>query len=150
MVEAGYVASFQEAFDNYIGKNKPAYVEHKKMTPVETINLIKSVKGVPVLAHPDNITGLENILPELKNTGLVGMEIYYGHYSEETKKRLLKLSKKYDLIPTGGSDYHAFGDNKETLIGETQPPAKFVKQLFDQGNLSNPELISRYEISIGQ
>jgi 3',5'-nucleoside bisphosphate phosphatase len=148
LVEAGYVSSFQDAFDNYIGRNKPAYVEHKKMSPVETIHLIRSVHGIPALAHPDYIAGLESMLPELKSNGLMGIEIYYCHYSEEIKKKLLKLSKKYDLIPTGGTDYHAFGDNKETMIGDTQPPAECVRKLFDLAKATNPELMAKYNISL--
>jgi 3',5'-nucleoside bisphosphate phosphatase len=148
LVQAGYVSSFQDAFDNFIGRGKPAYVEHKKMTPIETIHLIRSVNGIPVLAHPDYIAGLEGLLPELKHNGLMGLEIYYCHYSEEIKKKLLKLSRKYDLIPTGGTDYHAFGDSKETMIGDTQPPGECVIKLFDLAKVTNPELLSKYNISL--
>ncbi|MCL4368494.1 MAG: PHP domain-containing protein, partial [Actinobacteria bacterium] len=51
-VASGYVASFREAFDRYIGRNGPAYVEREKLTPAEAVALIKATDGMPVLAHP--------------------------------------------------------------------------------------------------
>lgn len=148
LVEAGYVDSFKVAFDKYIGRSCPAYVEHKKMSPIEVIKLIIEVKGLPVLAHPNNIENLEIILPELKNNGLVGIEIYYGGYTENVIERLVRLANKYDLIPTGGSDYHAFHEENEINIGGAQPPTDSIIKLFNLANDRNPEYMVKYNLSL--
>lgn len=148
MVDGGHVGSFVEAFDKYIGRNGPAYVEHKKMTPVEVIKLIIDIKGIPVLAHPDNITNLENMLEELKKAGLMGIEVYYGKYSVDTINRLITLAKKYDLILAGGSDFHAFNDERETMIGDVEIPADAIRKLYSVGLKTNPDLMVKYSLHL--
>jgi len=142
--EAGYVSSFEEAFEKYIGRNGPAYVEHKKMTPLDVVKLITRSKGVPILAHPDNIPNLENLLKELVPAGLKGMEIYYGDYGEEAIQRLLLIAKRYGLIATGGSDYHAFNSDKETRIGTVSVPAESIRNLVAAGMKTNPLMAASY------
>jgi predicted metal-dependent phosphoesterase TrpH len=148
MVDAGYVASSIEAFDNYIGRNGPAYIEHKKMTPLDVVKLITEVSGIPVLAHPDNITNLDDMLGKLKEAGLMGLEIYYGRYTTATIKRLLNLAKKYDLLPTGGSDYHAFHDERETLIGDISLPEDCVRKLYSLADRINSDLVNKYNLHL--
>ena len=77
MVEAGHVSSFREAFDKYIGREGPAYVERKKLLPIEAVALIANARGLPVLAHPADIEGLDRLLVDLIETGLVGIETYF-------------------------------------------------------------------------
>jgi predicted metal-dependent phosphoesterase TrpH len=130
MLETGRVKSFREAFDNYIGRNGPAYVEREKMIPVEAVGLIVSARGLPVLAHPADIAELDKLLVDLKKAGLVGIETYYNDYSSDTIKSIEKTARRHELIMTGGSDYHAFGDGVETNIGDISPPDREIKQLF--------------------
>ena len=129
LLESGYVTTFKEAFDKYIGRNGPAYAEREKMTPVESIGLIKNAGGLPVLAHPANIEDLDSILPELKQAGLVGIEVFYTKYTAEIISRLLTLAIRYKLITTGGTDYHHFQDCGEDAIGSVPIPSDSVKQL---------------------
>jgi predicted metal-dependent phosphoesterase TrpH len=130
LFEKGYVGSEKEAFDKYIGHDGPAYVERYKLLPIEVVKLILDAKGLPVLAHPADIAGLDELVPKLKAVGLVGLEVYYRDYSSEIVARLAKIAEKYDLIPTGGTDYHAFGDGSEVEIGGATTPACSVEQLF--------------------
>jgi predicted metal-dependent phosphoesterase TrpH len=130
LFEKGYVGSEKEAFDKYIGHDGPAYVERYKLLPIEVVKLILDAKGLPVLAHPADIAGLDELVPKLKAVGLVGLEVYYRDYSSEIVARLAKIAEKYDLIPTGGTDYHAFGDGSEVEIGGATTPARSVEQLF--------------------
>jgi 3',5'-nucleoside bisphosphate phosphatase len=130
LMEAGYVTSIREAFDKYIGRNGPAYAERKKMTPAESVELILNSGGLPVLAHPTYIENLEDVLSELKGAGLVGMEVYYGGYGAEVVEKLAVLAAEFDLIPTGGSDYHAFDDGIETMLGGALAPAASIDKLF--------------------
>ena len=130
LFEKGYVGSEKEAFDKYIGHDGPAYVERYKLLPIEVVKLILDAKGLPVLAHPADIAGLDELVPKLKAVGLVGLEVYYRDYSSEIVARLAKIAEKYDLITTGGTDYHAFGDGSEVEIGAATTPARSVEQLF--------------------
>ena len=130
ILENGYVESIREAFDKYIGREGPAYVQRKKILPIEAVRTIVKARGLPVLAHPADIGDLERLICELKEAGLVGIEVYYGAYTSDVIKRLQKLAIRYELIATGGTDYHAFGNDLEVMIGRALTPSHSVEQLF--------------------
>lgn len=130
MLEKGYIKSFKEAFTKYIGLDGPAYVERHKTTPAEAVTLIKEAKGLPVLAHPFTIKQPEKMIAELKSAGLVGIEVYYNDYNEEERNILAKLASKYNLIATGGSDYHGLDDSAETMLGDANVPQESAEQLI--------------------
>jgi len=129
MVEKGYCKEPKDAFPEYLGRNGLAYVERTRMTPEETVELLAGVGGVPVLAHPAYLVDMEPTIVALKEAGLVGMEVYYAKYNEETVRQLVELAKRYDLIPCGGSDYHGLGNSDEPLPGTMGPPLETVQRL---------------------
>ncbi len=143
MLEAGCVSSLREAFDNYIGRNGPAYAEREKMTPLESVKLIRNARGLPVLAHPADIEDVDTLLLELKAAGLVGMEVCYGNYTAEVISRLFSLAQRHQIIPTGGTDYHHFGDGTEAIMGTVFVPPQSVEQLFALADKGNLDLIKR-------
>ena len=115
LLEAGHVSSFDEAFDLWIGRDRPAYVERYKISPEDAIQLVRKSGGIPVLAHPYTYTrsgelkaglDLKRWLPRLWAAGLMGVEAYYPHYPHRITRRLLTLAIRYDLVITGGSDFH--------------------------------------------
>jgi predicted metal-dependent phosphoesterase TrpH len=128
LVEKGYATSVADAFDRYLSRGKPGYAPRYKLAPLDAIHLIGSVHGVPVLAHPAGIPGLEGLLPSLCEAGLAGMEVYYGEYDPQTVESLKKLTDFYHLIPTGGSDYHGPGIHP-TPLGAREVPEESVKRL---------------------
>lgn len=130
MLEKGYVTSFKEAFTRYIGLGGPAYIERHKITPIEAVSLIKGINGLPVLAHPLTIKQPEEMIIELKSAGLVGIEVYYDDYTERERNTLAKLASKYNLITTGGSDYHGLDDSAETMLGDANVPQESAEQLI--------------------
>lgn len=130
MLEEGYTASIKEAFTNYIGRDSPAYVERQKMTPLEAVEIILRAKGLPVLAHPLTINDPEAMVIELKKAGLVGIEAYYDGYTADEVSRLVSLANRYNLIATGGSDYHGLELINETMIGGTDVPMESAEQLI--------------------
>jgi predicted metal-dependent phosphoesterase TrpH len=124
LLEAGYVQTIGEAFDKYIGTGLFAYVPRYKLTPEDAVRLIASANGLPVMAHPADLPGLDelrNWLPGLRAAGMVGLETYYGPYSEEQEQALLALANEYDLIPTGGTDFHGPGIHPTPLGGRFVP-----------------------------
>lgn len=122
LLEKGYVTSVSDAFDRYIGPGRPAYIPRYKLAPQDAVRLIRSVLGVPALAHPAYITGLEDeLVPSLVAAGLQGLECYYGQYDAATVERLLAVADTRGLIPTGGSDYHGPNMHPTTLGGRYVP-----------------------------
>jgi predicted metal-dependent phosphoesterase TrpH len=140
LLEGGFVQTEREAFDKYIGHNGPAYVEREKLLPTDAVRLIMDARGLPVLAHPDDISELEVLLPKLKEVGLIGIEVYYKDYGTDVIQRLLKVARKHSLIATGGTDYHAFGDGLEVMIGGALAPAESVERLFA---LAAPDILGK-------
>lgn len=130
MVEKGYVADIREAFELYLGRGRPAYVERERLTPEQGIRSVLAVGGLPVLAHPADIAGLEDRLPGWVAAGLVGLEVYYAGYTPEVVARLRELADRYGLVATGGSDYHGFGTADEALPGSVEVPREVVDQLI--------------------
>ncbi len=131
MLEKGYIKTFEEAFEKYIGHGGPAYVEREKMTPEEAVALIVRSRGLPVLAHPFTVPDQEAMVRQLKPAGLVGIEAYYKDNSPENTAATLQLAKKYGLIATGGTDYHGIGENKEVMMGAVEVPLEAARDLID-------------------
>ena len=131
MMEKGYVQSTREAFQKFIGREGPAYVEREKMTPEEVVELIVKVGGLPVLAHPADMDNLEDFLPRLQRVGMVGMEVYYDGYNSKTVEYLSSLSSKHNLIALGGSDYHGLDTSTETPLGGVDITSHCVKRFLN-------------------
>ena len=131
MVEAGYFKEPKEAFEEYLGNDGLAYYDRPKLNPTESVAMIRKVGGVPVLAHPTFMNDMEAGIASLKKEGLVGMEVYYAQYDDDTVRHLARLAREYDLIPCGGSDYHGLGNTGEPLPGTLGPPEEPVKLLED-------------------
>ena len=131
IMEAGYVHSISEAFDKYIGNQSPAYVPRYKLTPEDAVRLINSANGLAAMAHPITLPGLDELrewLPGLIAAGMVGLETYYGPYTEQEVQTLRALADEYHLIPTGGTDYHG-PDIHPTPLGGRYVPAESVERL---------------------
>ncbi len=135
LVENGQVATVKEAFDKYIARDGPAYVERDKMTPVEAVETIVRMGGVPCIAHPRDLANLDDVLVELKATGMVGMEVYYKDYAPNEVERLRQVSDKHDLLALGGSDYHGLHGPDEPLPGgqHTPVPEDSIQSLLALG-----------------
>jgi predicted metal-dependent phosphoesterase TrpH len=141
MLEKGHIPSFKDAFDEYLGHGKPAYVEREKMLPAEAVGIIVKARGLPVLAHPLTTEDPEGLVAELKPAGLVGLEAYYNGYSDEEVEGLLALAQKHGLIATGGSDFHGIEPDEETAIGGADVPLEAVERLIALAKKREPNLI---------
>ena len=130
LVEAGHVATVNEAFDLYLNRNGPAYVQRERLAPAKVVEMITAANGLPTLAHPRELDGLEELLPQLKTAGLIGMEVYYQDYSPEEVERLHAVADRFALIPLGGSDYHGMGGPQEREPGDIPLPDEPVQRLL--------------------
>lgn len=133
----GYIRSMAEAFDRYVGDHCPCYVPREKVTPAKAVALILDADGIPVLAHPVlyhmSDAKLEILVGELKDAGLMGIEALYSTYRLCDERQICGLAKKYDLLISGGSDFH--GDNKPGLdlgtgYGRLNVPDEILKDIL--------------------
>ena len=114
--KAGHVTSNNEAFARFLRDDGPAYVPYEKFTAQEGIALLLSCGAVPVWAHPYIFRGgtVEAVLPELVDAGLMGLEVYHPTHSVSQTRRLEEYAQEYDLLMTGGSDYHGPSRDKRS------------------------------------
>ena len=111
MVKKGYVESIKEAFDKYLGKGKPAYVDKYRLDCSMAIEVILGAGGIPVIAHPfllnpRNIGDIEELVITLKAMGLKGIEVYYPEHSQDNISKLEDIANRHELLMTGGTDFH--------------------------------------------
>lgn len=117
LLNKGYVKDRDEAFEKYLGDGKIAYIPKEKIEPKDAVRLIKNAGGFPVIAHPKYLRlsydELKNIILELKEYGLWGIEVYYPKHSNKEIKMFRDLAIETNLFITTGSDFH--GANKPDI-----------------------------------
>jgi predicted metal-dependent phosphoesterase TrpH len=139
LLKIGVVSSLEEAFQKYLGKSAPAYVEKFRFSPSESISMIIQAGGIPVLAHPftlnyPSLRDLKILIEKLRDDGLKGIEVLYSEHSTDQTRDYLSLVKELDLIYTGGSDFHGSLKTKVDLLtgkGDLKIPYRIVERLKD-------------------
>jgi len=110
LVRDGRASTIQDAFDRWLAKGRPGYVEKERLTPARAVELARASGGIPVLAHPMTLdlpaATLESRVRELAALGLGGVEAIYSRYSPTTREALATLARRAGLAVTGGSDHH--------------------------------------------
>lgn len=110
LIDAGYMPTVAEAYDTLLKPYGKYYTPPKRLDSLDTIEFIAKSGAIPVWAHPFLNMSYEEtdaFLPLAKARGLVGMEALYSTYSPEEEKLAFDLCKKYGILPSGGSDFHA-------------------------------------------
>jgi predicted metal-dependent phosphoesterase TrpH len=142
LLQKGIVKTFDEAFERFLKKGAPAYVEKDKIFPRECLEIILEAGGIPVLAHPFTLhlenDALEAFVKQLKDWGLRGIEAYYTEHTPAQTAFYLKLAEKYGLCVTGGSDFH--GKNKPEIklglgYGNLRVPYRLLERLKEVAKL---------------
>lgn len=110
MLARGYVKDKQEAFDRFLAKGQRAYVDRLRLSPRDSIGIVRGAGGVAVMAHPFtlglNSVELRECVAELAENGLAGIEVYYSEHSASQTLAYKALAAEFGLIATGGSDFH--------------------------------------------
>lgn len=110
LVRNGAAESVQDAFDKWLAKGKPGYLDKRRLHPDEALKVAVESGGVPVVAHPLSLgltpEDLDRTLGELAALGLAGVECLYGRYTPEDRSGLQDLARSHGLVVTGGSDHH--------------------------------------------
>lgn len=99
--------AFLNFYWDFCSQRKPAYVPIDYIDAEALISVIKSMGGIPVLAHPGaNIGTDEAPLLELIDFGLEGIEVYSSYHRADTVSFYRQIAEKYHLLQTAGSDFH--------------------------------------------
>lgn len=114
LVKKGMVKTYEEAFKEYLSKGRPAYVDKRRLSSREAIRLIRAAGGIASVAHPKQMKlgaeDLEKEIGRLVSEGLEGVEVYNSCQNAEDNRLFQRIAKRFDLVATGGSDFH--GANK--------------------------------------
>lgn len=146
LTEHGYAADRNEAFAKYVGDDCPYYIPREKITPSQAIAFILQAGGIPILAHPIlyhmDKERLDKLVGGLKQDGLMGIETLYSSYTAQDERDMFRLARKYDLLPSGGSDFH--GENKPELdlgcgYGKLFVPEEFLDNIKKRRHLDIPQ-----------
>lgn len=135
LVNKGYAASFREGYDRYLAQEKGFYVPPRRLNVLDTIRWIKSMGAAAVFAHPLlnlDPDQMQAFLPHAKEAGLDAMEVLYPEYPGSMTSTAACLAEKFDILPSGGSDYH--GAHKPGLAlgtgyGELAVPMAYLEAI---------------------
>lgn len=136
LLRAGCVASIRQAFDVYLGTTGSAYFPKERLTPRQAIECIHDAGGLATVAHPvqlkcDNPAHLGTVINHLAEAGLDGIEVWHCDHDEKTSRLLLELSKRYNLIPTGGSDFHG-RPKPDVALGRGRDNVRVAVEVLDR------------------
>jgi len=128
MVEGGWVGSLREAFERYLGRGRPAFVERYRFSPVEAVRVVRAAGGVAVLAHPGH-GATPSLIRELVAAGLEGVEVRHPEHDDRLECMYLAMARELGLVATGGSDCHGPGSAYGAALGSYTVGAEVVGEL---------------------
>jgi predicted metal-dependent phosphoesterase TrpH len=133
LVQEGFCASLDEAFDRFLKKNRPAYVPKFKISALDAIGLVHHAGGLASMAHP-GLNRSDDVIPALAASGLDGLECFHSKHTPAMTEYYLELAAQHHLLVTGGSDCHGYSKGKP-LIGGAKLPAVYYERLRERHRL---------------
>lgn len=124
LVKRGVVKTNEEAFERFLKRGKPGFVDRYRMTVAETIGHVNRAGGVAVLAHPA-LNRVDEKIADMTQQGLGGLEIWHSRHSAGQTEHYRKLAERFGLIVTGGSDCHG-NVRGRAMVGTLQVPYECV------------------------
>jgi predicted metal-dependent phosphoesterase TrpH len=131
LVEAGYVASVDEAFKKLLGTGKPGFVEKERFRVDEAVALIRATGGVTSIAHPTLYPEGERIVPKLLDAGIDGVEVFHPQVDDAAREAYSNIARFRGKMLTGGSDDHGTVKTSETL-GTVRVPEELIRPILDR------------------
>jgi hypothetical protein len=133
LVKHGFCQTKNEAFDKYIGNNKPAYVPKPEVSVAEAVSIIHKAEGVAVIAHPGKLTKLSYI-DDFIPMGIDGLEVWHPDHYQWEIDNLINIAMKNGLYMTGGSDFHSEQDkhNLFDIIPLPEIVIQSIKELWKE------------------
>lgn len=137
LMEKGYFSEVRDVFEKCLRRGAPAYCPRKIPKPEEVIFEIHKAGGLAIWAHPvykrnDERSYVRRTIRKLKDMGIDGVECYYSSYSPEQQKMMLDITSEFNLLRSGGSDFH--GQNQPSVFlgtgtGSLQVPERIYFEL---------------------
>ncbi|MBQ9688484.1 PHP domain-containing protein [bacterium] len=122
-----------EAYDKYINDKSPVYAQRKTVTPHDAVEIIYDAGGVPVIAHPYNLTNSQELIKQLMQYGLRGIEAYHRRHTPAIVEYFSTMAEELGLIVTGGSDFHAPNlMTGQIVLGKNFVPEWTYDKLLDE------------------
>lgn len=106
LIAAGFASSVEDAFTRLIGHGMPGYVPRSGLGPGDAIATIRAAGGVAVLAHFREAPQRPEVVAELVDAGLGGLEVYYRTFDQVAVEAMGRVAAALGLLATGGSDHH--------------------------------------------
>ena len=124
LIAHGWAEDIRGAFDRYLGAGRPAFVAKDRLSLADAIEMVRRAGGIAVLAHPGSTATVER-LKALIALGLDGVEVRHPSHDDAESRRILALTERLGLLPSGGSDWHGQSDGARAL-GAMQVPADWL------------------------
>lgn len=133
ITNAGGTGSVMEAYAKYINDSSPVYTKRKTVSPHDAVEIIYDAGGIPVIAHPHDLDNAEGLIKDLMHCGLRGIEAYHRKHSPAIVEYFSSMAEKFELIVTGGSDFHAPNlVNGQIILGKNFVPEWIYDKLMDE------------------
>ncbi len=133
ITNAGGTNSVIEAYAKYIHDDSPVYVQRKTVSPQDAVEIIYDAGGIPVIAHPHDLDIAEDLIKELMQYGLRGIEAYHRKHSPACVEYFSSMAEELGLIVTGGSDFHAPNImNGQIILGKNFVPEWIYEKLVEE------------------
>ena len=130
---AGGTTNVMDAYAKYIHDDSPVYVQRKTVTPFDAVEIIYDAGGIPVIAHPHDLDIAEELIKELMNYGLRGIEAYHRKHSPACVEYFSSMAENLGLIVTGGSDFHTPNImNGQIILGKNFIPEWVYEKLVEE------------------
>ena len=132
IISSGYPYDIEYIFDNFIGKDCPAFVPTTKLSTEEGVKLLKKYNALVFLAHPILIT--KSPLEDFLSMDFDGIEAIYYQNSPSQEENLINIANSNNLYISAGSDCHGNidGDIRHGDIGCMKLPEKYLNPLLKE------------------
>lgn len=132
IVAKGGAQNISDAFARYLQPHCSTFVRRKTVTPHEAVEAIYDAGGIPVIAHPGEMEGIENLTIDLMNYGLRGLEAYHRSHSPGVIEFHCSLAERHGLVVTGGTDFHGTSDVYAKSLERLHMPSYVYDELMTE------------------
>lgn len=133
ITNVGGTSNVMESYSKYIHDDSPVYVQRKTVSPQDAVEIIYDAGGIPVIAHPHDLDIAEELIKELMQYGLRGIEAYHRKHSPACVEYFSSMAEELGLIVTGGSDFHCPNImNGQIVLGKNFVPEWVYDKLIEE------------------
>lgn len=131
LVQQGKVAGYQEAFERYLRRGRPGFVDHSRIRIEGAIEAIQAAGGVAVIAHPGLYRNGDEVVFEARNLGLDGIECHHSDHNHDVSQHYVSLARKLELLVSGGADFHGPEHARSKFFGRRGCPNDDFERMKD-------------------